>query len=73
MRIAIILVGGLGTRLRPIVSAVPKPMAPVREEPFLAILLRRLIEKGFSEAVLAVGYKKEEIVSYFGGEYRGFG
>lgn len=68
---AIILAGGLGTRLRSIVPDLPKPMAPVAGRPFLAWVLDRLIESGFECAVLAVGYRHEAIRNHFGDNYRG--
>jgi len=68
---ALVLVGGLGTRLRGIVDDVPKPMAPVKGRPFLAFVLDQLIDDGFDLAVLAAGYRHEAIRSYFGEEYRG--
>lgn len=63
---AIILAGGKGTRLRGLVSEVPKPMAPVNGIPFLEIILNQLIRSGITEIVLSVGYKKELIAKYFG-------
>ncbi len=68
---AIILAGGLGTRLRSVVPDLPKPMAPVAGRPFLAWLLDRLVESGFESAVLAVGYRHEVIRDHFGDDYRG--
>ena len=68
---AIVLAGGLGTRLRPVVADVPKPMAPVAGRPFLAILLENLARQGFSRAVLAVGYKHEVIHEAFGDSFAG--
>jgi D-glycero-alpha-D-manno-heptose 1-phosphate guanylyltransferase len=62
---AIILAGGLGTRLQSIVSNVPKPMAPVAGRPFLELLLTSLKSKGITRAVLSVGYMSEAITSYF--------
>lgn len=67
---AIVLVGGKGTRLRSVVSDVPKPMAPVKDKPFLEYLLNELINQGISKAVLAVGYKAEIIMEYFGNRYK---
>jgi D-glycero-alpha-D-manno-heptose 1-phosphate guanylyltransferase len=55
---AIVLVGGLGSRLRPVVSDVPKPMAPVKGRPFLDVILAQL--NRFPEVrkvILAAGYK----------------
>lgn len=67
---AIILVGGLGTRLRKVVADVPKPMAKVSGVPFLEYLLDYLLEQGIERVVLAVGYKKECIKKYFGYIYK---
>lgn len=64
---AIVLVGGLGTRLRQVITDVPKPMAPVGDVPFLDILLEKLLRHSVIErVVLAVGYKREIVQSYFG-------
>jgi D-glycero-alpha-D-manno-heptose 1-phosphate guanylyltransferase len=68
---AIILAGGMGTRLRTVVPDLPKPMAPVTGRPFLAWVLDRLIDAGFESAVLAVGYKHEAISTHFGGRHHG--
>lgn len=53
---AIILAGGLGTRLRPVVSDVPKPLAPVAGRPFIAWLLDNLEAAGIRRVILAAGY-----------------
>ena len=71
MREAIILAGGFGTRLRSVVSDVPKPMAPVAGRPFLAYLLDRLKSQGYKHVVLATGYLHEKVEEYFGKEYKG--
>ena len=63
---AIVLAGGLGTRLRSVVADLPKPMAPVGGRPFLAWLLDELDKAGFTKAILAVGYKHEVIKQHFG-------
>jgi D-glycero-alpha-D-manno-heptose 1-phosphate guanylyltransferase len=68
---AIVLAGGLGTRLRAVVSDLPKPMAPVAGRPFLAWILDRLADAGFGRVVLAVGYRHEAIRDHFGIAYRG--
>jgi len=68
---AIILAGGLGTRLRAAVPDLPKPMAPVAGRPFLAYVLDGLVEAGFERAVLAVGYRHEIVREHFGDRYRG--
>jgi D-glycero-alpha-D-manno-heptose 1-phosphate guanylyltransferase len=68
---AIVLAGGLGTRLRSVVPDLPKPMAPVAGRPFLAWVLDDLVAAGFESAVLAVGYRHEAIHAHFGDLYRG--
>lgn len=56
----IILAGGLGTRLREVVSDVPKPLAPINGKPFLDILLHQLHQfTQKAQLILSVGYKKE--------------
>lgn len=67
---AIILAGGFGTRLRSVVSDVPKPMAPIQDRPFLAYLIDS-VQEHVTEIVLAIGYKGEVIKDYFGDEYKG--
>lgn len=71
MKEAIVLAGGLGTRLREVVPDWPKPMAPVAGRPFLEILLRSLATKGFSNVVLSVGFMAEKIINHFGSQYAG--
>ena len=67
---AVVLAGGLGTRLLPRVPGVPKAMAPVAGRPFLAWLLDELADAGFRRVVLSVGHLGEAIRSAFGGTYR---
>lgn len=61
----IILAGGLGSRLRPLTFAIPKPLVPVGEKPILEHLLKHLSLQGLDEFYLAVGYKAELIETYF--------
>jgi D-glycero-alpha-D-manno-heptose 1-phosphate guanylyltransferase len=68
---AIILAGGEGKRLRPVVRELPKPMAEVAGRPFLWWLLSRLSVQGVGRVVLSVGYKAEAIQGYFGPEFQG--
>ena len=63
---AVLLAGGLGTRLRPLTFSIPKPLLPVGEKPILEIILDRLKEFGFREFILSVGYRAELIETYFG-------
>jgi D-glycero-alpha-D-manno-heptose 1-phosphate guanylyltransferase len=67
---AIVLAGGLGTRLRGVVDDVPKPMALVQGRPFLAFVLDQLVDAGFKTVIFAVGYRHEAIRAYFGDVYR---
>lgn len=68
--LAIILAGGFGTRLRSVVSDVPKPMAPIAGRPFLSYQMDYWIEQGINHFVLAIGYKGEVIQNYFGNSYK---
>jgi D-glycero-alpha-D-manno-heptose 1-phosphate guanylyltransferase len=66
---AIVLAGGLGTRLAARLSGVPKAMAPVAGRPFLEILLRQLERSGCTRVLLAVGYLHSAIKEHFGGSF----
>lgn len=66
----IILAGGLGTRLRSVVSDVPKVMAPVNNKPFLEYILEYINKFDFANVILAVGYKSEIIENYFKDKYK---
>jgi D-glycero-alpha-D-manno-heptose 1-phosphate guanylyltransferase len=68
---AIVLAGGLGTRLREVVSNLPKPMAPVAGRPFLEILLGHIAQKGIGRVVLSVGFMAEKITAHFGNRFAG--
>ena len=61
---AIVLAGGFGTRLRPILPNIPKVLAPINGVPFLDIVLEDLRCKGISRVVLAVSYLREQIIQY---------
>ncbi|MCS7314418.1 MAG: nucleotidyltransferase family protein [Bryobacterales bacterium] len=61
-----ILAGGLGTRLRPLTEKLPKSLAPVAGEPFLAHQLRLLARAGFQRVVLCVGHMGEAIREFAG-------
>jgi len=63
---AILLCGGAGLRLRDITASGPKSMATVAGRPFLELLLKQLRRNGFERTILAVGYQKDVIRSYFG-------
>ncbi|HEC1575502.1 TPA: nucleotidyltransferase family protein [Campylobacter upsaliensis] len=68
---AIILCGGLGTRLRAVVKDVPKPMASVGGKPFLEFIFEFLKKQGVKSVVLAVSYKYEVIQEYFKDSFLG--
>jgi len=68
---AIVLAGGLGTRLRSCISDIPKPMAPVNGKPFLFYLLEYLKRQEIERVILSVGYKYESILNYFGNTFQG--
>jgi D-glycero-alpha-D-manno-heptose 1-phosphate guanylyltransferase len=61
---AIILAGGLGTRLRTVVSDVPKCMAPINGIPFIHFIITYLKKEGIKKFIFSVGYKSDNIVDY---------
>lgn len=67
----IILAGGEGTRLKPVISDMPKPMAPVHNRPFLEYILMWLREYKVTKLILSTGYMAEMVRSYFGDNFRG--
>ena len=62
---AVVLVGGFGTRLRPLTSSIPKPMLPVGHVPIIERLLTNLGRGGVTEATLALGFKPEPFIEAF--------
>jgi mannose-1-phosphate guanylyltransferase len=68
--IAVVLVGGEGTRLRPLTLDRPKPMLPIANRPFLAHLLDRVAEAGVTEVIFSCGYLPDAISETFGDAYR---
>ena len=67
---AIILAGGLGTRLRSVVNDLPKPMAPINGRPFLEFQLDHWIAQGIGRFVLSVGYRHQAFIARFGSRYK---
>jgi NDP-sugar pyrophosphorylase family protein len=63
---ALILAGGLGTRLQSVVSDRPKPLADVDGRPFLERLLGQLAHYGYRRAILCVGYRGEQVREQLG-------
>ncbi len=68
---AIVLAGGLGTRLASKLDGIPKAMAPVGGRPFLEILLRQLKRAGCSRTLVSAGYLHEVIQEHFGTVFEG--
>jgi D-glycero-alpha-D-manno-heptose 1-phosphate guanylyltransferase len=68
---AIVLAGGLGTRLMSKLSGIPKAMAPIAGRPFLEILLNQLKRAGCERVLLSVGHLNETIREHFGAAFRG--
>ena len=62
---AIILAGGEGKRLRPVINDIPKPMAPVKDKPFLEYLILQLKKQNIKDIIFSTGYKGSIIKSYF--------
>ena len=63
---AVILAGGLGTRLLPLTEMIPKPMVPVAGVPYLEHQLRLLADQDIRDVLLLTGYLGEQIETYFG-------
>lgn len=63
---AILLAGGLGTRLRSVVNDRPKPMALIQEKPFMEYVVLELKNQGIKDIIFAVGYKGTMVEEYFG-------
>jgi NDP-sugar pyrophosphorylase family protein len=61
-----LLVGGMGTRLQPVLPSTPKPLAPVGEKPFLELLVLQLRSQGIRHIVMCTGYGAEQIEEQFG-------
>src|SRR5450755_1730767 len=61
---AIVLAGGLGTRLKPVVADLPKSLAPIAGKPFLSYLLDFSKQQGIEKFIFALGYKSEQIEAF---------
>ena len=61
----ILMVGGLGTRLRPLTDTRPKPMLPVGGKPILQIIVEKFVSYGFVNIIMCVGYKSHIIQDFF--------
>ncbi len=69
---AVILVGGEGTRLRPLTVTRPKPMMPLVDRPFVAHQLAHLVRHGIHDVVFSCGYRPDALEAFFG-DGTGFG
>ena len=67
---SVILAGGLGTRLRPVVPDTPKVLSRVCNRPFITFLLDQLISAGAKEVVLCTGYKGQDVFNELGSRYK---
>ena len=63
---AIILAGGLGTRLRPLTDKTPKPLLPIKGTPIIEHAINNFKKHGIKDIILSIGYKAEKIKEYFG-------
>lgn len=63
---AVILAGGLGTRLAPYTTVLPKPLMPIGQMPVLEVIIRQLRAAGFTDIELATGYLSGLLEAYFG-------
>ena len=66
---AVVLAGGLGTRLRALVPGIPKVMAPIAGKPFMEIVLESLASAGFKRVILSLGYMADMIKNHFGDKF----
>lgn len=65
-KLAVILAGGKGTRLRPYTIALPKPLVPIGDKPILEIIVVQLAKQGFRKIIITVNHQAEIIIAYFG-------
>lgn len=65
VRKAVILAGGIGSRLKPLTDYTPKPLLPIQGKPILQHILENLKKHGVTDITLAIGHKAEQIQAYF--------
>lgn len=63
---AIIMAGGIGSRLKPLTDNIPKPMVPIINKPVLQYIVELLAGYGIVDIAITLGYKKEVIINHFG-------
>lgn len=62
----VLMLGGMGTRLRPLTENIPKPMLPVGDQPILETIVKHIAEQGFEEFYFCINYLGDQIRDYFG-------
>src|SRR6202022_3379233 len=62
---AIVLAGGVGTRLRPYTVVLPKPLMPIGDYPILEVIIRQLARQGFAHVTLAVNHQANILKAFF--------
>jgi D,D-heptose 1,7-bisphosphate phosphatase len=65
IRQAVILIGGMGTRLGELTADTPKPLLPVGDRPFLDYLLSEVVRYGVDDLILLAGYRAEKVVAHY--------
>lgn len=63
---ALVMAGGVGSRMRPLTDSLPKPMLPVGDKPLMEIIVQRLKKAGIDRINVAVHHESEKITDYFG-------
>jgi len=63
---ALIVAGGLGTRLQPLTFNTPKPLLPIKNKPMVQHIIENLKKHGINEIILSIGYKADQVKNYFG-------
>jgi len=66
MKNAVILAGGLGSRLKPFTHAIPKALLPIGEKSVLEIQIQRMVQYGFQKIFIATNYKADYVESFIG-------
>ena len=67
---AVVLCGGLGTRLRPFTDQNPKPMVRLNNKPFLDYLFDQMLDNGIRRVLLLTGYLSDKITDHYGTQYK---
>jgi NDP-sugar pyrophosphorylase family protein len=62
---AVVLAGGIGTRLRPYTVVLPKPLMPIGDYPILEVIIRQLARQGFTQVTLAVNHQANILKAFF--------